>query len=360
MSSVLPVENAKPATLKNITSGPLAVAKFLIDNFSTVRQRDPPNEAKTCHIRLITISPSHYCEKARFVLDHVEAKADNPYYYTEDAHPPAFHAYETLKVTKEDVSITPMIIFEENGEQKIISQSTQILKTFMPELYPEEIRSQVEQVEAEFGSRLGATLRCAAYYHLLSKENVKKNHDAIVEICADPKKVAKIESTVFDKFLEKGLAVGIKKAIGVHEDSYHASMKALREVFAEWSERLEASGGEYLLDTKEISYGFTAADLTLAALAFPLVRPPEMEDWLVSTDKLPSEWNEISRELSATTLGKHALKVYEKHRIAGNEKRVTMKYADRSKSILPPWRTLGMASAVAVAVTLGISFSRRS
>lgn len=361
-SDLLPVENAQPMKLKQVSSGPLAIAKFLIETFSTVRQREPPSKSKTCHIRLITISVSHFCEKVRFALDHVEAKGDNPYYYTEDAHPPAFQAYETLKVSAQEASITPMIVLQEenDGEQKVIYESTRILQQFMPELYPEEIRSRIEEVEADLGRRLGATVRCIAYYHLLSKSNVHKYHDTTVQLCADPNKVAKIESIVFDKFLEKGLAVGMKKALGIHTESYLASMEALREVFAELSEHLDQSGGEYLLDTDEKSYGFTAADLTLAALAYPLVRPPEMKNWLVSMDKLPPELNELTKELQATTLGQHVLKVYRKHRVPNNEEFVIMKHADRSKSILPSWLTVGTGSAVIMAIALGISLSRRS
>lgn len=64
----LPPENSKPATMKQMTTGPLTVVKLLIDSFSAIRQREPPYKGKKTHIRLITISPSHFCEKVRWAL----------------------------------------------------------------------------------------------------------------------------------------------------------------------------------------------------------------------------------------------------------------------------------------------------
>ena len=357
MSSNLPVENAKKATMKRMSSGPLAVAKFLIETFSTVRQRQPPSKDKTCHVRLITIGVSHFCEKARFVLDLAEADENSPYYYTEDAHPPGFQAYETLKASNHEASMTPMAVYEENGESKLIYESARILKHFMPELYPKEIQSQVEEVEADLGKRFGAPLRCFAYYYLLS--DAKKNHKTLLKMCADPAKVATIESTVFDKFLEKGLAAGIKRSLGVDQASFEASVKELRELFAEWSGRLEDSGGEYLLDTKQKTYGFTAADLTFAALAYPLLRPAELAAWLVEMEELPPEINAMTRELRATKAGQHALKIYAKHRLRDGSKFVSMKYMDRTKYVLPSWQTMGVASVAAMAIALGASLSWR-
>jgi glutathione S-transferase len=300
---------------------------------------------------------SHFCEKTRFVLDLLEARDDNPYYYTEDAHPPAFHAYETLKASDNQGSRTPMVIFQEDGEKKIIYDSGRINQYFMPELYPPEIKEEVERVEADLGQRLGATLRCFSYYHFLT--NLADYHSTIVKMCADPKKVAKIESDVFDKFLDKGLAAGMVKALGVSKEASLASAEAIRAVFAEWSKRLDETGGEYLLDTKTASYGFTAADLAFAALASPLIFPPERKDWQIPLEDLPPGLRDMHHELAATTAGQHVLKIYAKHRLPKGETVVAMKYADRSKNPLPSWTTLGFAAATAAAVVVAVALARK-
>jgi hypothetical protein len=112
-----------------------------------------------------------------------------------------------------------------------------------------------------------------------------------------------------------------------------ASEVAVRQVFVEWSQHLEETGGEYLLDTKDKSFGFTAADLTLAALAYPLLHPPELCDWCVSDERLlPAALTELKKELLPTKAGQHVLKIYKQHRIPAGDKVVSMKYADRSKS----------------------------
>lgn len=355
----LPHENSKPMDLKMLSSGPLAVAKFLIESFSTVRQRDPPYESKDCHIRLITIGVSHFCEKTRFALDLLEAKKDNPYYYTEDAHPPGLQAYETLKASDNTVSRTPMVLFRnvEGDNMTILYDSDVVNKYFMPELYPPDIEVKIQEIESDLGKRVGATSRCFAYYHLLT--NMPKYHEGIVALCADPKKVAKIESKVFDKFLEKGLGKGILKGLGITKESSEASAKALREIFAEMSKRLEENGGEYLLDTKTKSYGFTAADLTLAALASPLIRVPELKNWQIPEGDLPPELINMGNELKTTKAGQHVLKIYAKHRLPKGQQFVEMKYADRSKVHFSSWRTLGLASATATAVAVGVYLARK-
>ena len=54
------------------------------------------------------------------------------------------------------------------------------------------------------------------------------------------------------------------------------------------------------MDTNNKSYGFTAADLTLAALAYPFIQPYEMRHWLVEPSKLPLVVKELCDELFAT------------------------------------------------------------
>jgi hypothetical protein len=86
----LPTEIIRPTPIR----GPFKAAKSLIEFFSTnKRKRDPPGLDKTKYIRLITVGfVSHYwCEKVRWALDLLESDPSNPYYYTEDAHPPALH-----------------------------------------------------------------------------------------------------------------------------------------------------------------------------------------------------------------------------------------------------------------------------
>jgi glutathione S-transferase len=354
---LLPREDLKKFRLD---AGPMAVAKMLVNAFSTTdRQRDPPcSPNKTIPIRLVTIGVSHYCEKVRWALDIIESRSDNPYYYTEEAHPPGFHAFSTLELSKGEASATPMIALEENGkQQQLLWQSGAILKRFLPELYPLEIKKEVEVMEADFGNRLGATSRCFCYHYLLADGY----HKTMTQMCANPSHVTKVDHVLFDKMLDNGLNVGIRKMVGVKAETAAASLPALRAVFDEVSKRLEESGGDYIMDTKDNkSYGFTAADLTFAALASILLCPPELETWYVPRDQLPKEINDLAYELLETTAGKHALKIYKQHRCPNGERVVVMKNVDRNKY---PWQGLGLGGYAfvtgVVAAAVGVVGARR-
>ena len=237
-----------------------------------------------------------------------------------------------------------MIVIDGNEDEKkqVLYDSSVILKTFAPELYPEPIKSQVEEMEANLGSRLGPALRCHAYFHYLT--NLNKFHQSFVKLVADERKVAKIENIVTDKFLDKGLSDGILEALSITEEAAEASAQTMRDVFAEASKQLEESGREYLLDTKTESFGFTAADLTLAALSYPYIKPKEMNFWVSDPADTPDQVNELADELRATPAGQHVLKIYEKHRIVGTDDgEVTMKHAKRDKY---PWQKLSWFSKV--------------
>lgn len=59
---------------------------------------------------------------------------------------------------------------------------------------------------------------------------------------------------------------------------------------------------------------FTAADLTFAALAGPLLCPVGYGTYLVPREELPSELAEVTLSLRETLAGKHILRMYETER----------------------------------------------
>jgi hypothetical protein len=228
-----------------------------------------------------------------------------------------------------------MVVFEKkNGEsgmdKQVLWESSEILQTFLPSLYPSEIATQVKEMESDIGKRLGPSIRCIAYYSLLS--DLKKYQNAIVAIAADPMKMSSIESTLWGKFLPHGLADGISKALNLNQTTNDASYREIRDIFRELSDKLDNEDVAFLMDKKNISYGFTAADLTLAALAYPIIRPPEMESWLASMDDLPPEINNLTIELRETRAGQHVLKIYKEYRPINEAGLAVMKHVDRNRS----------------------------
>lgn len=268
----LPVQDIPPTKAQNIR-GPLAVAKFIVDIFASfTKRRDPPSSSKTQHARLITIKVSHYCEKGRWALDFVEADNESPIYYTEDPHPPAFASFATISASRDQGSITPLAILDPlpamtslmtskgtSSDDAIerIAKSDVLLRRFCPFLYPQEIEQEVKAMEDMLGERLGPTIRVYCNHFMLQP----KYRDALIQHSAGD--TTKVEHFLFQKMFNKGIEKGMRKAMGIDDESATLSERVIQDIFSELSDRLQLNGGKYLLDTKTQSYGFTAADLTL-------------------------------------------------------------------------------------------------
>ena len=326
----LPQENLRPTPPALYNTPPLSICKALIEGFSTNNRRRHPSWAnkdhiqdaggkplEPVHVRLITIGASHYCEKARWALDLVEADSSSPYYYTEDAHPPLFQGIATLKASGDEVSMTPMVVFKKpgNDDETLIYDSGKIVKHFCPQLYPSLIEGEIKDLEGYIGSHLGATARCFFYHHILHSQY----YDELANVMT--RNSSSIEKFLWGKLLDKGLAKGIRKLMKINDTSAALSLETIRKVFQEMSEKLkidEDQKKEYLMDTKDHKYGFTAADLAFAALAAPLIAPPELESFVkIDESMLPKPLLNLKYELRKTLAGQHVLEMYRKHRLRG-------------------------------------------
>jgi len=200
-----------------------------------------------------------------------------------------------------------MVVFP---DKKYIEGSDVVLQELVPHLYPEEISSQVKELEKDLGTRLGSTLRCFSYHHLLQPEN----HGSLKEMVG--KNTSAVEITFFNAMADKGITAGMRKVMKIKPEFAEVSKEELVNVFDELSGRLDANGPEsYLCDVPgKASYGFTAADLTFAALAFHFVRPVEMDTILIDNSRTPAPIDELASKLKDTRAEKHALKMYTKHR----------------------------------------------
>lgn len=349
-NSSLPPENMKTTPRSKITFSPLGVARVLVNLFSTNdNQRPPPSPSKTHSIRLITINVSHYCEKVRWGLDLVESDVKNPLYYTEDTHPPPFCSFATLPASNNQASATPMIVDSDYTEAPYLNQSNVLLEKYCPFLYPPEISQKVQELEADFGQGLGAAVRCFAYHYILQPPY----HDACVQVCTA--QTSKVETILFDKMLDKGVTVAMRKIIQINDTTAAASRNEIIRVFNQVSKSLEENGGEYLMDSGGKSYGLTAADVTFAALAYPLLRPPEMANFTIMDDsKLPPQLVALGDQLKQMTAGKFVLKMYKQHRIpdnypSGDGGIVVIKSGERNVNPIPKllWRVGIVGAAVA-------------
>lgn len=111
-----------------------------------------------------------------------------------------------------------------------------------------------------------------------------------------------VETILFRLMVNKGLIQpGMKKFMGISEESAEISSQEIESIFAEYSNKLEKS--PYIAgDT------FTAADITFCSLASPLISPPQFDDLSADPSSFPPELIKMREHLRSTLAGKHVLR----------------------------------------------------
>lgn len=249
----------------------------------------------TAPYRLITIGPSHYCEKARWALDFFGVE------YSEEAHPPMVHW--AWSIPSGGGRTVPIL---KTGGQ-VIGDSTDILHYLDAEhgngkrLYPVDdgLRCEVEQLEERFDTRLGPHTRRVVYFHLLP--NRKLALEAIEPGVSGGQRFVFRVGFPFFRFL-------MRRGMNISPTSAERSLEYVRRVFRAVDERL-ADGREYLVGDV-----FTAADLDFASMAAPLLLPPEYGAPLPGMEEIPGEVATLVDEFRSTSAGGFALRMYEDHR----------------------------------------------
>lgn len=245
--------------------------------------------------RLITIPPSHYCEKARWALE----KSGIP--YREEGHPPLLHRLAT-KFAKGGRT-TPVLV---TGD-RVLADSTDILEFIHVEHaegwrpYPLDSQRRVEAEELEelFDTRLGPHTRRLAYYHLL-----QDNRLFMKTVLAGVGNVERLVFRASAPLIKKLMRVGMR----IDDEGAERSLGYVRTVFDTVDELL-SDGRSYL-----VGKTFSAADLTFAALAAPVLLPRDYGSPLPSLDEVPPELLAQIEEFRSSPAGAFALRVYRDHR----------------------------------------------
>jgi glutathione S-transferase len=245
---------------------------------------------------LVTISFSHFCEKARWGLDRAGVR------YVEEAHMPGFHR---LAVRRTGSRRTSVPVFVTDG--RAIGDSSEILayaNGVAPterKLYPEDrrIAAEVEAIEERLDETLGPDLRRAMYFHVLPERSL-----VISLFSANAPRWQRVALRGVYPLLRRGM----ERFMKITEQSAAESIDHVRAVCDDLEKRL-ADGRPYLTGDR-----FTAADLTLAALAAPAVRPFEHPTRLPALDALPPPLAALVRELQERPLAAFVRRMYREHR----------------------------------------------
>lgn len=249
----------------------------------------------TAPYRLITIPPSHFCEKARWALKLAGAP------FCEEGHPPLLHVLAVRAAGGRHA--TPVLV----AGDEVLADSTDILEflqrrhgeRWCPYPLDSQLRVEAADLEELFDTRLGPHTRRLAYFHLLPRRELLLRS---VLPGAGP-----IEGMVF-RALRPLVVALMRRSMRITPAGADRSLERVREVFAEVGERL-ADGRTYL-----VGDAFTAADLSFAALAAPVVLPRNYGSPLPGLDELPEAFLEVVEDMRATAAGEYCLRMYRDHR----------------------------------------------
>ncbi|HEV8322370.1 MAG TPA: glutathione S-transferase N-terminal domain-containing protein [Myxococcota bacterium] len=248
--------------------------------------------------RLVTIGQSHYCEKARWALERAAVP------YVEDAHLPLAHWI--WSVAAGGGRTVPVLV---TADRRVLRDSTDILHfadALAPadrRLYPAApaARREADELEDRFDVHLGPHTRRLAYFHLLPER-------ALLLGLLHPT-VGRIERALV-RPLFGAVSFLLRRGLDITPVTADRSRGRILAVLDEV--------GVLLGDGRRFLAGdaFTAADLTFAALAAPMLAPPEYGAPLPRLEDLPPEMRADVERFRAHPAGAFALRLYAEHRRA--------------------------------------------
>ncbi|HEX6455454.1 MAG TPA: glutathione S-transferase N-terminal domain-containing protein [Solirubrobacterales bacterium] len=244
---------------------------------------------------LITIPISHYCEKARWALDRAGIA------FRERAHLQVIHRIPVARAGGGQTA--PVLVWGD----RVFADSADIVeeasKRARPEraLFPDDSAAAVEAraLQRDFDEVLGPEGRRWMYFSLRGRRDI-----AVAYGCTGvPAWQRRALPLVYPL-----VALIVDRYLDVTPATAERSEREVHAVFDDVAERL-GDGRPYLCGER-----FSAADLTFASLAAPLLVPPQYGVPLPQPDELPPVMAAKVREFRAHPAGAHALRMYREER----------------------------------------------
>ncbi|MFT3692258.1 MAG: glutathione S-transferase [Kofleriaceae bacterium] len=235
--------------------------------------------------KLVTITFSHYCEKARWALDRCNIA------FEEDGNLPMFAYTATVRYRARSV---PVLV---DGND-VLRDSTDIID-WADQRAPGTLRTcgEADDLEDYFDTQLGPHTRRWGYAQLVD------NPAIVPYIVRDAKPW---QAAVMRRARPVAMAF-IKRGIKISPEGVARSLQKIETVFARVNDLLK-DGRKYLVPDK-----FSTADLTFAALAAPVILPDQPAVPMPPLEMFGAGVAQIERwrEMPA---GQHVLRMYQTER----------------------------------------------
>lgn len=248
-------------------------------------------------MRLITIPMSHYCEKARWGLDYAGIK------FTEEAHLQVFH-YRAVKPYS-DLGLVPLLVTPSGAicdSQNILEYADKQLPA-QNKLYPAEHKTEIAKLEDRFNNRLGVESRRWVYYRWQKAGPIK-----VLKVAAQK---TPLWQRLLGPIALPFMILFINRHLSVTSQDVDAGLETIQQDFDFVSAQM-ADGRRFLCGDQ-----FTAADLTFACMAAPVVLPKEYGIRLPTYDESPAAAKVDIDRFTQHPAGQYALKLFAemRHRV---------------------------------------------
>ena len=249
--------------------------------------------------RLVTIPISHYCEKARWALDH----AGIP--FVEEGHLQGFHYLHSLRAG----SMTVPVLYMDDG--RVLTESADIVRWAderLPagrRLYPSDsrLRAEIERFELRMDTELGPAGRLWMYTYMFDRVPLLLEYARRQGVPAWEARAMPVVVRIFKPFA--------RRRLNWKSDSRETSLATVSRILDEVGARIgpHGGGGRFLFGDR-----FTAADLTFASLMAPVIIPAGYGVVLPALEELPQEMVAQLRKWREHPASRFAQWLYDHHR----------------------------------------------